>query len=47
MSRMGFLIRLKSNKVEIGQERTFKQKLSVRAVMKERRLRRVFLQERR
>ena len=51
LSRTGFLIRLKSNKVEIGQERTLlidvKQKLSERAVVKERRLGRVFPQERR
>src|SRR5882724_4401196 len=47
LSRTGFLIRLKSNKVKISQERMFKQKLSERAVMKERRLGRVFPQERR
>ena len=47
LSRTGFPIWLKSNKVEIGQERTFKQKLSGWAVVKERRLRRVFPQERR
>jgi len=47
LSRTGFLIQLKSNKVEIGQERMFKQKLSERAVMKERRLGWVFPPERR
>jgi len=51
VSRMGFLTRLKSNKVEIGKGKTsrmiIKEKLSERAVMKERRLRQAFPQERR
>src|SRR5882724_5457534 len=49
MSRMGFLTRIKSKKVEIGKERTSKMivkgKLSERAVMKENGLRQVYLQE--
>jgi len=42
VSRTGFPTQLKSKKVEIGKE-----KLSESAVMKERRLRQVFPQERR
>jgi len=48
---MGFPTRLKSKKVEIGKEKMsqmiIKEKLSERAVMKDRRLGQVFPQERR
>ena len=48
LSRTGFPIRLKHRKVEIGQEKMLwidvERKLSVRAVVKERRLRRLSLQ---